>query len=181
MLYVFTGKGKGKTTASLGMSLRALGAGKRVLFVQFLKSGVTSEFELLKDYKNFIFESFGREGFFLPQKKLEENPELKKKASTLQDIDKKKALEGLNWVKKKLAGEHFDLIILDEVNIALSFGLLEISDILDIILSYEHKVFVLTGREAPNKIIENADLVTNCKEVKHPYQKGVEAQEGIEY
>ena len=181
MLYVFTGNGKGKTTASLGMSLRALGAGKQVLFVQFLKTGITSEFELLKNIDNFTFESFGRGGFFLPQEKIDKKPELKKKASALQDIDKKKALDGLNWVKKKITEEHFDLIVLDEVNMALAFELLKIDDVLAILEGHKEKDFVFTGRGASDEIIKKADLVTECKQTKHPYENGVSAKKGIEY
>lgn len=181
MLYVFTGKGKGKTTAAIGSAIRALGAQKKVLFCQFLKPGNSSEFKILNSLDGFKGKACGRKGFFLPPQKLEDNPELEKRASPLEKIDKRKAREGLNWLRRQLSETEYGLIVLDEVNLALDFDLLEVGKVLDLVSDYSQDNFIFTGRKAPIDVIKQADLVTKCKEIKHPYRQGKDGKEGIEY
>ena len=162
---VYTGKGKGKTTAALGLALRAHGAGLAVYIGQFMKKGSFSEHKALKKLsKNIKLEQFGS-GCLI------------KKEPTSKD--KILALKGLAKVKKIVNKADYDLVILDEINTALGCGLLPLSEVLDLFKS-KHVEFVLTGRGAPEEIIRSADLVTEMKEVKHYYKKGVRSRVGIE-
>ncbi|RLC34643.1 MAG: cob(I)yrinic acid a,c-diamide adenosyltransferase [Candidatus Nealsonbacteria bacterium] len=147
MIYVFTGNGKGKTSAAIGMAVRAVGAGEKVLMVQFLKDGKSSEIKAIKKIKNF-------------------------------DIRQEKDLNFL----EKTAKRKYNLVILDEVNVAMKFGLLGVKEVSDILKQYRKKPdLVLTGRWCPKEIIKMADLVTELKEIKHYYKKGVKAKRGREY
>ncbi len=165
MIYVFTGNGKGKTTAALGMGIRAAGAGKKVLMVQFLKPGGSSENKVLGRMKNFKVKSFGREGF---------GPFIEK--------DFLLAKEAFDFLKKELRRRKYGLVILDEVNVALHFNLVALDSVLSFLKEHGKKRdLVLTGRYCPRELIEAADLVTECSEVKHYFQKGVKAEKGREY
>jgi cob(I)alamin adenosyltransferase len=166
-IQVYTGNGKGKTTAALGLSLRAAGAGLRVYIAQFLKSGSYSEIKALKKYSDTItIEQFGLNHFI----KGEPSPE-----------DIKIAKKGLNRVKSVLTSDTYDIIIMEEANVAVAVGLISIQDLLDIIeMKPENKELVITGREAHPLTIEKADLVTEMKAVKHYFDKGVKARTGIE-
>ncbi len=178
MIYVFTGNGKGKTTASIGTGIRAVGAGLKVLMVKFMKEkGVSSEDKILEKLENFDLYTFGRKGFYLPKEKLEKNPELKKHFKPFEDIDYKKAEEGINFSFKK--SKDYDLIILDEICVALDLGLLKLEYILERI--NPEKDYILTGRNCHEKIIQIADLVTEMKEIKHPFEKGIKAKKGIDF
>ena len=178
MIYVFTGNGKGKTTAAIGTGIRAVGAGWKVLMVKFMKEkGVSSEDSLLERLENFDLYAFGRKGFYLPKEKLEENPELKKYFKPFEEIDYKKAKEGLTFSFKK--SEHYDLIILDEICVAMDLGLLEPELVMENI--NKEKDYIFTGRNCPQFIIELADLVTEMKEIKHPFDKGVKAKKGLDF
>ena len=163
-IIVFTGDGKGKTTAAFGMALRAAGHGKRVIIIQFLKKGDYGEIKAFKKFNNVEVFQFGKEEFvFEPEEE-----------------DFRKAAEAINMASKKLTEKPF-MLILDEANVALSMGLIKLGDILDLIDGRGETNIVLTGRNAPKKIIELADLVTEMKKIKHYYDKGEEAEEGIEY
>lgn len=176
MIYVFTGKGKGKTTAALGIGLRALGAGKKVLMIQFLKSGDSSEAKLIEKLNNFDIKSFGREGFFLPNSKLEENPSLEG-VEAFKEKDEEIALQGLKVAEQEK--DKYDIIILDEINLVLHYNLIEEEKVLDFLDSVNNHV-ILTGRYCSDSIIEKADLVSNIEEVKHYYQQGHEPIKGID-
>ncbi|MEJ5172680.1 MAG: cob(I)yrinic acid a,c-diamide adenosyltransferase [Hydrogenothermaceae bacterium] len=180
MIYVFTGNGKGKTTAAIGTGIRAVGAGKKVLMVQFMKDKtLSSEANVLDKLENFVLKSFGRRGFYLPEKMIEENPELLKNGvRPLEDVDKNLAKEALKFAKDNL--RDFDLIILDEICVAIYFNLLDVEEVKDL-LSNEDKHFILTGRNCPKEIIDLSDLTTDMVEVKHPYQKGVKAVKGLDF
>ncbi len=169
LIQVYTGNGKGKTTAALGLALRALGHGYRVCMVQFMKGGVRyGEIEIAKKLDNFEVKSFGR-----PEFVDKNNPE---------EIDIKLAHEALNYASEIIKSRKCDIVILDEINVALEWKLIKLSDVLDILKSKPEDVeIILTGRYAPKEIINLADLVTEMKEIKHPYQKGVKAREGIEF
>jgi cob(I)alamin adenosyltransferase len=175
MIIVFTGNGKGKTTAALGQAIRALGQGKRVLTIQFVKgnwetgegkffSGFRipdSRFKLIKAGKGFVKILGDKLPFF-------EHKKAGQKALKLARV----AIESGKW----------DLIILDEINVAANLKLIKEKEALGIFKKLpKDRVLILTGRNAPKSFIKVADLATEMKEIKHPFQKGRPAQKGIEF
>jgi cob(I)alamin adenosyltransferase len=165
---VYTGDGKGKTTAALGLAIRAAGAGMRVFFAQFVKGMKYSELDSLDRFRDRItLKQYGRDCFI----RKEPDPE-----------DIRAARSGLEDVRGILASCEYQLVILDEANIAVHFHLFAPEDLLGLIAVRPETVeLVITGRNAHPKILEAADLVTEMKEEKHYYRKGVEARPGIEY
>lgn len=167
MIQVYTGNGKGKTTAALGLAIRAAGAGLKVYIGQFAKGRVYSELAALEKIKNIKVEQFGTSCFI-------------KKAPTRKDLALAK--NGLEKVKKIIAKRIYDVVILDEINIALKLKLLSLKDVVNLIKNSPKKIeLVLTGRYAPPEILKIADLVSEIKEVKHYHKKGVKARKGIEF
>jgi len=164
---VYTGDGKGKTTAAFGLALRAVGAGLKVFIAQFVKNMAYSEvkaIEMLGD--SVMLKQYGHGDF------LHREPD---------ERDRMSARDGLAEVTEIMASGRFDVIILDEVNIATYFHLFSVDDVLALIKAKPEQVeLVLTGREADPRIMEAADLVTEMKEIKHYYNKGVQARVGIE-
>lgn len=168
MIHVYIGHGKGKTTAAMGLGLRALGAGQKVLLIQFLKDGTSSELKIIKRIKNFDLKIFGKKGFI-------EKNKLSKKDYDL-------ARQGFNFVQKAIKDNKYDLIILDEINLANYFGLIKTQEILDLIKKTPSKTeLILTGRNPSKRIIQQADLVTEMKQIKHYFKKGIKARKGIEF
>ena len=175
MILVFTGNGKGKTTASLGQMMRVLGRGKSVLMIQFIKGSWMSgedEFAAAFDVPKEKFEirkmGLGFVGILGDQLPIEKHREAARNA-----------LEA--FVKEKKSGK-WDLIALDEINVAVSLGLLEKQDVLSAIKDFpEEKILMLTGRDAPREFIDAADLATEMKEIKHPFQDGAKAKPMIEF
>ncbi len=169
MVCVFTGNGKGKTSAAFGMAMRFLGHGKRVVIVQFLKGTRTGEMLLKKNLPGLDIVQFGTE-FFVDLK----NPSKE---------DKQRAIEALLYAKKIISGGFRpDLLVLDEANVAISAGLVDEAEVLELIKRLpEDTSIVLTGRGATEKIMETAGMVTEMKEVRHYYAKGVMARKGIEF
>lgn len=167
MIQVYTGNGKGKTTAALGMAVRAVGAGKKVYICQFLKGRYYCELATLKKLKNIKLEQFGTSCF------VKKSPSAK---------DKELAGKGLAAAKKVLSSQLDIVVILDEINVACQLGLIDVKDVLRILkeMPKENEV-ILTGRNAPAEILKIADLVSEIKEVKHYFNKGVRARKGIEY
>lgn len=166
---LYTGNGKGKTTAALGLALRAAGRGQRVYIGQFLKGQVYGELlSIRRSLPLITIEQFGRKGFV----HVTENPD---------DEDIRRAKQGLGRCLKAMLSGKFRIVILDEVNVALHFHLLSEKDIRDFLDRRPAEVeVVLTGRYAPPSLIKRADLVTEMKEKKHYYAKGVRARLGIE-
>jgi cob(I)alamin adenosyltransferase len=164
---VYTGNGKGKTTASLGLSLRAAGAGLKVFIAQFLKQGDYSEIRALERFSDLIrIEQYGL-GRFIKGKPTEEEIQA--------------AQKGLQEVKEAMLSGEYDVIIVEEGNVAAACGLFEVQKLLDLIsLKPDDLELVITGRGASPEVIDQADLVTEMKEIKHYYQKGVAARVGIE-
>jgi len=164
---VYTGNGKGKTTAAIGLAIRAAGAGLKVFIAQFIKMGDYSEIKALKRFSDLItVEQFGL-GRFTNGKPAPEDIEA--------------AHKGLDRVKDVMASDEYKIIILEEANVAVMLGLFAVQDLLKIIINKPHeKELVITGRGASPRIIESADLVTEMKAVKHYYQVGVRARIGIE-
>lgn len=172
IVIVYTGNGKGKTTASLGVALRAIGHGLRVCMVQFIKGEwhygelnsikkLEPDFELIVAGKGFI-------GIIDDDHAFEEHV---RAARTALDI-----------VEQKISLDTFDIIILDEINYAVHLGLLQLADVLKIVQNRpKHLSLILTGNHACEEIIMLADLVTEMKEIKHPYKKGIKAKRGIDF
>lgn len=171
MIFVFTGNGKGKTTAAIGMGLRASGARKKVLMVQFLKDGSSSEIDAIKKIKNFQTKSFGRSGF---------GP-YSEKDSRLAQLAFAFAKSAQDRSASGGKAKNCDLLILDEINTALRWRLLDPKEVIEFLKRCAKKLdVVLTGRYCPKEIIGMADLVTEFKEVKHYFHKDVKARKGIE-
>ncbi len=170
LIIVHTGPGKGKTTAALGLGFRAVGSGLKVLMVQFIKgSWHYGELDAAKAFGDkFVLRPMGR-GFV-------------KLGGEIDPEDKRAADEAWAFAREKIFSGEYDMIILDEINYAISYGLLAVGPVLDTLKRKPEMVHVvLTGRNAAAEVIGLADLVTEMREVKHPYQKGIEAQRGIEY
>lgn len=166
MIQVYTGNGKGKTTAAMGLALRAAGAGFKVYIAQFAKGRLCSEHQALKKLKNIKVEQFGRDCFIRHQP---------------AQADIGLACQGLERAKKMIAGKKYRLIILDEINIALKLKLIPLKEVLDLIKHTPRGIeLVLTGRYAPSQLIRSADLVSQIKEVKHYYKRGFRGRKGIE-
>lgn len=167
-IQVYTGNGKGKTTAAFGLALRAAGAGKKVYFAQFVKGKTYSEIKAIQKYvPDIVIKQFGRGCFIV-------------KAPTSEDIQA--ARNGLVEVAGIIASGKYDMVVLDEATIAIYYELFSVSELIGVLLKKpEETEVVITGRYAPEELIELADLVTEMKEVKHYYAKGIQARKGIEY
>jgi cob(I)alamin adenosyltransferase len=167
LIQVYTGDGKGKTTAALGLALRAAGAGLRVYIGQFVKGKTYNEIKALKKFKNIEVEQFGRSCFI-------------RKIPDRKDIISAK--RGMKKIKKVIKKGIYDLVILDEINIALRLGLLAPRMVISLVRKVPPNTeLVLTGRYAHPGILKVADLVSEIKEVKHYYKKGIKARRGIEF
>jgi len=163
---VYTGNGKGKTTAAMGLALRAVGAGKRVYVGQFVKDMAYSETKVAKDLPGFHIEQLGI-GCFI--------------ACDPTERDRQVALEALSRCEVVLKEGLYDVVVLDEVHIALYYKLIDERDLIAILETRAaHVEVVLTGRYAPDSIIEYADLVTEMVEIKHYYTKGILSRKGID-
>jgi len=172
LVIVNTGDGKGKTTAAVGTAVRACGYGMRVVMIQFIKgpwkSGeqvsaarLAPEFELIKAGKGF----YKIMGDRLPE-----------------EVHRRAAEEGYRTAEEKLLSGDYDVVILDEVNNAVSDGLLTIDQVISLVdRKPPHVHLILTGRNAHEKLVERAHMVTEMREVKHPYQQGILAQKGIDF
>lgn len=166
-IHIYTGDGKGKTTAALGLALRAAGAGKKVFIAQFVKSMEYSEWKALKYLEDFVDIALYGHGCFIT------------KAPEQEDISA--ARQGLHDIQRILISKKYDVVILDEITIALYYNLLSLADVTTLLKEKPYETeLVLTGRYAPEEIIELADLVTEMKEIKHYYQQGVLSREGID-
>lgn len=164
-VHVYTGNGKGKTTAAFGLAVRALYADKKVYIGQFIKSMKYHETGLDKDFDKITIEQYGRDCF------INNDPE---------EEDIKLALDGFEKVKEVLKSD-YDVVILDEVSVALYYKLFSVDQLIEILDQRSEKTeVILTGRYAPDLLIDYADLVTEMKEVKHYYKAGVENRDGID-
>ena len=169
LVQVYTGDAKGKTTASVGLAVRAAGAGLRVAFVQFVKGGDrSSELGLLERVGVRVERPAERTTGLL--------------GGGIHDDDRAAADEAWSIAKDALSGDRYDLVVLDEINVAMRYGLVETDDVLAVLdARYPTVEVVLTGRGAPGPIIERADLVTEMTLVKHPFDRGIDARKGIEF
>jgi cob(I)alamin adenosyltransferase len=167
-IHLYTGDGKGKTTAAMGLALRAAGAGLKVFIAQFAKGVATSEAKAMKKFsKQIRVKQFGARTF------IKRNPTAR---------DRVFAAKGLTAVEKALREGNYDVVILDEVCVACRYDLIPVRKVLAVIKKRPREVeVVLTGRNAPNTFVKAADIVTEMREVKHYFSKGVMARKGIEY
>lgn len=169
---VYTGKGKGKTTAALGLALRATGYDKKICMIQFIKGSwhygemdstkkLEPEFEMVTVGKGFVG--------IIDDKSPKEDHE-------------KVAKEAIKISNEKIQSRKYDIVILDEINYAVNLNLISVDDVLELIKAKPDDVdLVLTGNYAKEEVIEIADLVTEMKEIKHPFQKGIKAKKGIDF
>ncbi len=166
---IYTGDGKGKTTAAIGQGIRAVGHKLKVIMVQFMKGKINyGELVAVKNLPLFTIEQYG-----LPSFVNKDNP---------SGEDLQLAKKGFNRVKEIILSKDYDMVILDEINVAIDYNLVSLKEVIELLKSKPESVeLILTGRYAPQKLIEIADLVTEMKEIKHHYQKGIEARKGIEY
>ncbi len=167
-IQVYTGNGKGKTTAALGLALRAAGRGMKVYIGQFMKGQEYGELDAINNYLSdwITLEQYGTPKFVVGKPSEE---------------DVKMAREGLKKAENAMLSGDYDIVILDEVNVSIYLKTLELEEVLNFIDKKPESVeLILTGRYAPQELIDRADLVTEMKEIKHYYTKGVIAREGIE-
>ncbi len=166
LVHVYTGDGKGKTTAALGLAMRAVGQGMKVTFIQFLKGLPCGEHFFLKQYNPFEIVQISVGDSFKKSKKQ----------------SSQEAQQTLAYAEQEILSGKYDLVILDEIFIAISQGLITVKQVLDMLDSKPASVeLVLTGRKAPPEIIQRADLVTEMLMIKHPFTEGTDARRGIEY
>ena len=172
LVIVYTGGGKGKTTAALGMALRAVGYGHKVCMIQFIKGSwhygeidsskrLTPEFEIIAAGKGFVG--------------------ILDDTSPKEDHEKY-AKDAIKLCKEKILSEKYDLVILDEINYAVNLGLIDTNSVIELIKIKPKRLdLVLTGNHAKEEVVKLADLVTEMKEIKHPYKSGIKAKKGIDF
>jgi cob(I)alamin adenosyltransferase len=187
LIHIYTGDGKGKTTAALGLALRAAGHDLRTYICQFMKGREYGELEAVKllgasvsraldapERPLITIEQFGQPAF------IHISADGKRSTATAEDV--RLAQKGLVTVRQRVMSGEYDLVVLDEINVALYFRLLTVQKVLDVIDAKPEDVeLVLTGRHVPDEILARADYVTEMREVKHPYQRGIQARKGIEF
>jgi cob(I)alamin adenosyltransferase len=168
-IQIYTGNGKGKTTAALGQALRAAGRGLKIFIVQFMKNSPYGEMKIFERMRNWItLEHYGNDSFVFSNKAAGEK-------------DTNMAQQAFHRARKAMSSGKYDIVIMDEVCVAIFFGLLKTDDVLSLLEEKPEPVeLILTGRYCPPELIEKADLVTEMQEIKHYYQKGVAARKGIE-
>ncbi len=166
-IQIYTGTGKGKTTAALGLALRAAGHGLRTYFAQFMKGQAYGEITSVRLIPEITIEQFGKDTFI--------------HIDHVTPEDTQMASQGLEKSAQAMMSGKYQIIILDEINVAIHFKLLTLTQVLNFLCQKPPAIeLVLTGRCAPLELIEKADLVTEMVEVKHYYQKNVKARDGIE-
>lgn len=164
---VITGKGKGKTTSALGMALRAAGWNYQVLIIQFMKKGEYGEIKALRKIEGVTVKQFGQKKLINLKKPNEE--------------DQKGARDALGFAQKAVKGKKYDLIILDEINLAYHYQLINKNSVIELIKSKPKNLdLVLTGREAEQELIKLADQVSRIADIKHPFHKGKKGRRGYE-
>jgi cob(I)alamin adenosyltransferase len=171
LVLVHTGDGKGKTTAALGVALRAAGYGQKVLIIQFIKgTWHYGEIESLARLPEITLRRAGAGFYKIQDDRLPE------------EVHRAAARDGLAFARESIIKNEHALVVLDEVNVAVALGLLDFEDVLELLdLRPPQMSLILTGRNAHPTVIDRADLVTEMREVKHPFQSGIPAQKGIDY
>lgn len=169
LIQVYTGNGKGKTTASLGLAFRAVGHGLKVCMIQFMKECAEyGEYKAAKLLPGFEVIQVGRHDFV--------------DLANPAEIDRKLAADGWQLAQKVIDSGEYDIVILDEINVATACGLINTAEVANFLTATKRSAeIILTGRYAPDEIIAIAHLVTEMQEIKHPYQQGLEGRKGIDY
>jgi len=169
LVQVFTGDGKGKTTAALGTVIRALGHGLRVCIIFFMKGDYPyGEYKILSQLPNVRIARFGSQRFIDP--------------TNIKPEEKEQARQALAAAREAVLSGSYDLVVLDEVNLAVAWNLVELDEVIRLVNDKPRNVeLILTGRKADTKLVQLADLVTEMLEIKHPYNEGIKARKGIEY
>ncbi len=169
LVELFTGNGKGKTSAALGVVLRAVGQGLRVHIIYFMKGDFPyGERNALSCLPNVSFQSFGHLHFIDPE--------------DIKEDEREQAREALRAARQAIGSGDFDLVVLDEINLAACWKLINVDDVLTLIEEKPDSVeVILTGRRADERLVEKADLVTEMVEIKHPFRRGIEARKGFDY
>jgi len=169
LVQVFTGEGRGKTSAAIGTVVRALGNGLKVRIIAFMKAGHPSgEWEILSRLDNVDISRFGTKGFVNPDRPMQE--------------DREQAAMALKEARESVMSGNYNVVLLDEVNVAVAWNLIDVHDVLSLIDAKPENVeLILTGRGADKEIVKAADLVTEMLNIKHPYENGTVARKGIEY
>ncbi|MFC2013735.1 cob(I)yrinic acid a,c-diamide adenosyltransferase [Chloroflexota bacterium] len=169
LVQIFTGDGRGKTTAAVGTVLRALGHGLRVYIVVFMKGNYPyGEWNIMAKLPNVTVANFGTKGFTDP--------------ANLKSEEIKQAKKALAAAREAMLSGNYDLVVLDEVNVAVGFKLLELDEVVRLVNDKpQNEELILTGRRADTELIKLADLVTEMLKIKHPYDKGIKARKGIDY
>lgn len=169
LVQVYTGDGKGKTSAAFGLALRAAGRGLKVYVIQFIKGGFDyGELHIIEKLPNIKLATFGRGRFITDVPPSEEDAKLARQAFEL--------------ATKVVNNGEYDIVVLDEINVALNLKMIGVDEVVQLIRNKpKHVELILTGRYAPLEVIKAADLVTEMREVKHPYTQGVPPRKGIEY
>jgi len=168
LVMVYTGDGKGKTTAAVGQAVRALGHGYRVFMIHFMKGRDYGEFLATANMPNLTVIRAGRDTFVNREKP--------------DPVDRELAVEGLAKAKKAIMGGEYDLVVLDEINVAVDYGLIDEKELLEMLEQKPPGVaVVLTGRNATPELVKRADMVSEVLAIKHHYEKGAECCRGIEY
>ena len=170
LIHIYSGDGKGKTTAAIGLIVRAVGSGKKVALAQFLKSGNSSEISVLKSIENVsVFNLANHRGFYKKQNETERK-ETKKECRELFE-------KVTNYIKNDI-----DLLVLDEIVSVLKYGIIDEECLIDFIKNKPNKLeIVITGRNPSKKLLDLADYITDMKKNKHPYDDGIKARQGIEF
>lgn len=168
LIHLYMGSGKGKTTTALGLGLRAVGAGLNVQLIQFMKKAPNNDSKAIAKLPNFSFKSFGRNTFLTKD--------------FHEPIDETLAQNGLTYAKEIIKQKEHDLLILDEITLSVAFRLLKKQEVLSILEKKpEDLTIALTGRIADESFCSIADIVTDLKEVKHPFTEGMTPQYGFDY
>lgn len=169
MIQIYTGNGKGKTTAVLGQALRATGHGLKVLMIQFMKGQINyGELKAAQHLPLLTIEQYGRAEFVNP-----EHPE---------EIDRELAHKAMLRAQKVILAKKYDMVILDEINVAVHFGLIEVGEVVALLRTVPRDIdVILTGRYMPEQFAEHADMISDIREVKHHFHDGESARKGIEY
>ena len=169
LVQIFTGDGRGKTSAALGTVLRALGQGMKVYFVFFMKRDYPyGEFRMLAELPNVDMARFGFRTFCDP--------------ANVKPEEREQARQALAAAREAVLSGKYDLVVLDEVNVAVAWKLVELDEVIRLIDDKPPNVeLILTGRYADKELVKLADLVTECLKIKHPYDEGITSREGIEY
>lgn len=167
LIHIYTGDGKGKTTACVGLACRAAGAGLKVCFAQFMKKGNSSELQVLKNIPNLTVVSVVNPYGF----------------SWKMTEEEKKALYEINTmrVKELIAENDYDMLVLDEIISAYQLDLVDRNAVLELLETKDHREIVLSGRNPAEELLAKADYISEIKNVRHPYEKGIQARKGIEF